>query len=39
MKLSYCLSSKEYKLYGKYIRWTNLDALVKKSLLNIGGIT
>ena len=38
-KPSHYLFSKEHELYIKYIRWTNLDALVKKSLLNISGTT
>jgi len=39
MKPFCCLFSEEYKLYIKRIRRVNLDILVKKSLLNISGIT
>ena len=39
IKPSRCLSSEEHKSYGEHIRRINLDALVKKSLPDIGGTT
>ena len=39
IKPSRRLSSEEHELHIKYIRQTNLDALVKKSPPNISGTT
>ena len=39
IKPSRQLFSEEHKLCGKYIRRTNLDALVKKSSLDISSTT
>ena len=39
IKPSRRLFSEEYELCGKYIHWINLNALIKKSPPNIGGIT